>query len=694
MRRSRPALVETPLHFAGIDMPGIERFIDASGDGRRRATLHARKEGSGYMRLRSHQVHDLDACPILVPGLARAPDIARAVMLAIGEADIGFTATLTGLDVAVRTEKKQARADRLMPLVARFKLARLALNGEMVLQAQPPIIEMGRARVELPIGSFLQATAAAETILADYVAEAVGKAKAMADLFCGVGPFALRLAETRPVYAADNDKAGILALDKARRFTKGLREITAKPRDLFREPLTRYELDGFEAVVLDPPRAGAQAQAEQLSMSKVKTIVMVACDAKTFARDAAILIGGGYAHGAISWRSTSSSTPPISRSLQRSGAEHSLSQQRNRCGRERVCSQSTTKSGCVGRALSGEEHPMHILTNHFAIGLLCVATAMPSYAQDAPAAEAASRCQAVDPSGSFVDEFGTSFEFSLCGDSGTDLCGVLTTLKGESATEENLAFVGKQVMQAKQIRAQPVEGLAGGRGDQCRGHRHPDRSRHHRNPGLPRGGPVPDAGLQPLRRLLTSFPSQGSWSHLADGGDALFDDGEDFVAGPFPPVVLGKDFDFLRAVIACAFNHCANGRQVDDAIAHHAAIEQHVLGGDQPVADVVGEDAVQAAGAGDGGGEVWVPPDVIDVDGDADIGAKLFADIERLIDRVHAGAVGGIHGVQRLDGDLDPRGQGMRQHGGDAVGDHLAGAAVSPWKSRAIRRRPAPGNRR
>jgi 23S rRNA (uracil1939-C5)-methyltransferase len=289
----KTALVETPLHFAGIDLK-VSRFVDAAGDGRRRATLHARREGAGYMRLRSHQVHDLDACPILAPGLARAPEIARAVMQAVGEADVSFAATLSGLDVAIRTEKKQARTDRVAPLVARFKLARLALNGEMVLQAQPPILEMGRARVELPIGSFLQATAAAENVLAEYVVNAVGKAKTVADLFCGVGPFALRLAEQRPVTAFDNDKPGIAALDKARRFTKGLREITAKSRDLFRDPLTRYELDPYEAVVLDPPRAGAQAQCEQLSMSKVKTIVMVACDARTFARDAAILIGGGY----------------------------------------------------------------------------------------------------------------------------------------------------------------------------------------------------------------------------------------------------------------------------------------------------------------------------------------------------------------------------------------------------------------
>ncbi|HWU17656.1 MAG TPA: RNA methyltransferase [Devosia sp.] len=288
----KTGLVETPLRFAGLDHK-VTAFVDAAGNGRRRATLHARREGAGYMRLRSHQVHDLDACPILVPELARAPDIARAVMTTVGEADVSFTATLAGLDVAVRTEKKQARADRLQPLVARFRLARLALNGEMILQAQPPVIAMGRAQVELPIGSFLQATEAAETILSDYVLNAVGKAKSVADLFCGIGPFALRLAEQRPVAAFDSDKAGILALDKARRFTKGIREITARPRDLFRDPLTQFELP-YEAVVLDPPRAGAEAQVRELGKSKVKTVVMVACDARTFARDAAILVGAGY----------------------------------------------------------------------------------------------------------------------------------------------------------------------------------------------------------------------------------------------------------------------------------------------------------------------------------------------------------------------------------------------------------------
>jgi len=285
-------LVETPLRFAGIDAR-VSRFIDAAGEGRRRAVLHARREGAGYMRLRSHQVHDLDACPILVPALARAPEIARAVMQAVGEADVSVTATLSGLDVAIRTEKKQARADRVAPLVARFKLARLALNGEMVLQTQPPLVPMGRAQVELPIGSFLQATQAAETMLVDYVVNAVGKARTVADLFCGVGPFALRLAEQRPVFAADSDRPAIAARDNAWRFAKGRRAVTAKARDLFRDPLTQFELP-YAAAVLDPPRAGAEAQVRELAKSKVRTVVMVACDARSFARDAAILIAGGY----------------------------------------------------------------------------------------------------------------------------------------------------------------------------------------------------------------------------------------------------------------------------------------------------------------------------------------------------------------------------------------------------------------
>jgi 23S rRNA (uracil1939-C5)-methyltransferase len=285
-------LVEAALRQAGLEAR-VERFITAHGAGRRRATLHARKDRAGYMQLRSHDLLDLDACPILEPALRRAPDIARALGTAIGECDISFTATNAGLDVGIRKAAKGVKAEKLVPLGNALGLARLSLDGEMVLLRQQPTVSMGRLEVDLPIGSFLQATAQAEQVLADYVLTAIGKPKSVADLFCGIGPFALRLAEIAPVYAADSDRAGIGALDKAVRYTKGLKTVTAKARDLFRDPLTRFELN-FDTIVLDPPRAGAQAQVKEIAASKARHVVMIACDPKSFARDAAILVQAGF----------------------------------------------------------------------------------------------------------------------------------------------------------------------------------------------------------------------------------------------------------------------------------------------------------------------------------------------------------------------------------------------------------------
>jgi len=288
----KTGLVEAPLRQVGIDA-GVQRFVTAHGAGRRRATLHARKDSAGYMQLRSHDLLDLDACPILVPALKRAPDIARALGAAIGECDISFTATNTGIDAGIRKAPKGLRAEKLVPLANELGLARLALDNEMVLLRQQPTVTMGRSEAELPIGSFLQATKEAEQVLADYVLSAIGKPKSIADLFCGIGPFALRLAEIAPVYAADSDRAGIAALDKAVRHTKGLKAVTAKARDLFRDPLTRFELN-FDTIVLDPPRAGAQAQVKEIAASKARHVVMVACDPKSFARDAAVLVQAGF----------------------------------------------------------------------------------------------------------------------------------------------------------------------------------------------------------------------------------------------------------------------------------------------------------------------------------------------------------------------------------------------------------------
>lgn len=286
-------LVVNALAHANV-MADVAELVDATGIGRRRATLHVRKTGAGYMRARSHEVLDIDACPILVPVLSKhAPRIARALQPLAGDSDVSFTATDTGLDLSVKSERK-LKPVQLAEFARTHKLARLIFNGDPVFMARPPAIKMGKALVEIPPASFLQATEAAEATLARLVIEGIGKAKTVADLFCGVGPFALRLAEQSRVFAADSDRPAIAALTKAFNHVQGLKPIESKVRDLFRDPLAPIELNPFDAVVFDPPRAGAEEQAKELARSKVKTVVSVSCEPKTFARDAAILIAGGY----------------------------------------------------------------------------------------------------------------------------------------------------------------------------------------------------------------------------------------------------------------------------------------------------------------------------------------------------------------------------------------------------------------
>jgi 23S rRNA (uracil1939-C5)-methyltransferase len=287
------SLVVLSLDHAEVAAP-VAQLVDARGTGRRRATLHVRKTGAGYMRAKSHDLLDIEACPILVPSLQKAaPRIARALHHLAGDCDASFTLTATGLDLSVKSERK------LKPVAAAdfahaHKLARLTFNGEPIFMTRPPAVKMGKALVELPPASFLQATEAAEATLARLVVEAIGPVKAVADLFSGCGPFALRLAEQSRVFACDNDRPAIAALTKAVNHVQGLKPIETRVRDLFRDPLAPIELAPFDAVVFDPPRAGAEAQARELALSKVKTVVAVSCDPKTFARDAAILIAGGY----------------------------------------------------------------------------------------------------------------------------------------------------------------------------------------------------------------------------------------------------------------------------------------------------------------------------------------------------------------------------------------------------------------
>ena len=292
-------LITTALEKRGINFP-VGEIIDAHGAGRRRVSLHVRrKEGvvlAGFMAARSHDLIDIDRCPILVPALHNATDIARKLCATLGDCDVSITAADNGLDVSVKTDRKIAdeQMPRLAALVTELNLARLGINGNMVATRVTPVVSIGKALVQLAPGTFLQATKAGEEALASLVLASLDKSRSVADLFCGIGPFALRIAERAKVTAIDSDKPAIASLAKAVRLTTGIKPLKAEMRDLMREPLVANELKEFDAVVFDPPRAGAEAQARQLAKSNVKTIVAVSCDPASFARDAEILVGSGY----------------------------------------------------------------------------------------------------------------------------------------------------------------------------------------------------------------------------------------------------------------------------------------------------------------------------------------------------------------------------------------------------------------
>ena len=299
------SLVVEALANAGLIAPVDEVIIDAHGQGRRRAVLHARRGTHdvlevGFTAPRAHHIVAIDSCPILAPGLNGAIKAAWAIAEILKPAqkplDIQVTATDSGMDVDVRGSGplNAAITTALAKLVETHKLARLTRHGELVAQRGQPMLTVGRAQVPLPPGSFLQATALGEDTLAKLVMEHVGKAKRVADLFAGIGTFALRLAEKARVTAADSEAGAVKALERGAQMTSGLKPVEAVARDLFRRPYLPMELKGFDAVVFDPPRQGAEAQARELAKSNVKTIVGVSCDATTFARDANILVAGGY----------------------------------------------------------------------------------------------------------------------------------------------------------------------------------------------------------------------------------------------------------------------------------------------------------------------------------------------------------------------------------------------------------------
>ncbi|WP_353535603.1 class I SAM-dependent RNA methyltransferase [Cognatishimia sp. WU-CL00825] len=295
-------VVHTALAAQGISAL-FRPIVTSPTQSRRRAVISARrtKKGAmaGFHMRASDVICEIPDCQLLHPDLKPALGIAErlATVGASRKGELSVTATMSaeGLDIAV-TGGKELDAEfiaQLGQLAHELRIARLTWDGEGVATRVAPWQSFGSARVTPPPGAFLQATKQGETALLQAVQDIVGGAAKVLDLFAGCGTFSLPLAANASVHAVEGERPMMEALDQGWRMALGLKHVSTETRDLFRNPIIADDLR-FDAVVIDPPRAGAEAQCRELAKSNVATIAFVSCNPVTFARDAAILLAGGY----------------------------------------------------------------------------------------------------------------------------------------------------------------------------------------------------------------------------------------------------------------------------------------------------------------------------------------------------------------------------------------------------------------
>ena len=301
--------VRLALAREGIETE-IEATVASPAHSRRRIALHARRtpEGRvilGFKARKSWRLVEVSECPVADPRLVAAfPALAKIAGAFLehpkSAPTLHATWTLAGLDVDVTGVERKSGGlsrDRQMQAIRAANeadLARLSLAGDTLVMARQPRIQFGPATVPIPAGGFLQAVPEAELAMTSRAVAAVKGAKKVADLFCGAGAFTFPLATVAPVLAADGSAAAIAGLKAGVGTAQGLRQITAEARDLFRRPLSPYDLKGVDAIVFDPPRAGAADQTAQIAGTKAGVVVGVSCNPATFARDARTLIDAGF----------------------------------------------------------------------------------------------------------------------------------------------------------------------------------------------------------------------------------------------------------------------------------------------------------------------------------------------------------------------------------------------------------------
>lgn len=300
-------MVAAALSSRGLSAP-IRPIVTAPAGARRRVTFAGRRTRKtaliGFHGRADATLIPIAECPVTAPAIMAAlPTLAEVTgLVASRSGEVRLTVTLSenGLDVAVEGQRPMDRAlfDALSTIAAQGDLARLTYGDEAVATRRQPRQVFGGVPVTPPSGGFLQAAAESEAALVAAVRETVGEAGRVTDLFAGSGAFTLPLAARAAVHAVEGDAAAIGALvagwRAGRGLADGLRGVTTETRDLFRRPLLADELRKTDAVVIDPPRAGAAAQTAQIAASAVPTVAAVSCNPATFARDARTLVDAGF----------------------------------------------------------------------------------------------------------------------------------------------------------------------------------------------------------------------------------------------------------------------------------------------------------------------------------------------------------------------------------------------------------------
>ena len=297
-------LVVEALGHVGIDAPVLP-IIPATNKSRRRASFSAERSHDGvtfgFRKAMSHAIEPILECHVLVPAITDAfdhlADMAKIALLNVGQsASIVVTATDTGLDVVIEgVEKVDARQrQRLSEAAIALDFARLSVGPDLIVAKRAPLLKFGDVVVTPAAGGFLQATKAAESAMSDLVIKHLTPAKNVADLFCGSGTFSLPLARHCNVHAVEAEDAALKALETGFNAATGLKRVTTEKRDLHFRPLLTKDLKAYQGLVFDPPRAGAETQANQIAKSEIKYLAAVSCNPATLARDLKILTDGGY----------------------------------------------------------------------------------------------------------------------------------------------------------------------------------------------------------------------------------------------------------------------------------------------------------------------------------------------------------------------------------------------------------------